>query len=142
MVEDIKKGFSLKKNHFTTQISKRCACYRHFDRGNSGWSDRGSRVVSPAFWYIRYIASIYLTLHKRMWPQLATNKAICLKSNEMNKRMYFKRFLATNNKYISVIAHSTHWSDLWAYLKYLCPPSPQYKVDLGWPTLNKHSANK
>jgi hypothetical protein len=27
--------------HFTTQISKRFASYRHFDRGNSGWSDRG-----------------------------------------------------------------------------------------------------
>jgi hypothetical protein len=31
----IKNGFSLKKNHFATQISKRFASYRHFDRGNS-----------------------------------------------------------------------------------------------------------
>jgi len=23
--------------------------------------------VSPAFWYFRYIASIFLTLHKRLW---------------------------------------------------------------------------
>jgi len=30
----------LKKNHFTTQISKRFASHRHFDRGNRGWSDR------------------------------------------------------------------------------------------------------
>ena len=30
-----KNGFSLKKNHFTTQISKRFVSYRHFDRGNS-----------------------------------------------------------------------------------------------------------
>jgi hypothetical protein len=137
--------FSLKKNHFTTQISKRFASYRHFDRGNSGWSNRGSRVVSPSFWYFRYIASIYLTLHKRLWLKRATNKAICLKTKKINKSMYLKRFLATNNKYISVIAHSTHWSDIWAYLKYLWTPplpSPQYKVDLGWPTLNKHSVNK
>jgi hypothetical protein len=41
-----KNGFSLKKNHLTTQISKRFASYRHFDRGNSGWSDRGSRSES------------------------------------------------------------------------------------------------
>jgi hypothetical protein len=38
-----KNWFSLKKNHFTMQISKRFACYRHFDRGKSGLSDRGSR---------------------------------------------------------------------------------------------------
>ena len=31
-----KNGFSLKKNHFTTQISRRFASYRHFDGGNSG----------------------------------------------------------------------------------------------------------
>jgi len=23
--------------------------------------------VSPAFWYFRYIASIFLTLHKHLW---------------------------------------------------------------------------
>jgi hypothetical protein len=41
--------------------------------------------------------------------KLATNKAICLKLEKLNKsEMYFKIFLATNNKYISVIAHSTH----------------------------------
>jgi hypothetical protein len=28
------------------QISKRFVSYRHFDRGNSGWSDRGSRSES------------------------------------------------------------------------------------------------
>ena len=33
--EDIKNGFFLKKNHFTTQISRRFASYRHFDGGNS-----------------------------------------------------------------------------------------------------------
>ena len=44
--EDIKNGFCLKKNHFTTQIIKRFVSYRHFDRGNSGWSDRGSRSES------------------------------------------------------------------------------------------------
>ena len=31
-----KNGFSLKKNHFTMQISKRFASYQHFDRGNRG----------------------------------------------------------------------------------------------------------
>ena len=41
-----KNRFSLKKNHFTMQISKRFVSYRHFDRGNSGWSDRGSRSES------------------------------------------------------------------------------------------------
>ena len=40
---------------------------------------------------------------------LATNKAICLKTKKINKsKMYFKRFLSTNNKYISVIANLTH----------------------------------
>ena len=40
---------------------------------------------------------------------LATNKEICLKTPKIYKsKMYFYRFLATNNKYISVIAHSTH----------------------------------
>jgi hypothetical protein len=24
--------------------------------------------VSPALWYFRYIASIFFTLHKRLWP--------------------------------------------------------------------------
>jgi hypothetical protein len=32
--------------------------------------------------------------------KLATNKAICLKTKKINKsKMYFQRFLATNNKY-------------------------------------------
>ena len=45
--------------------------------------------------------------------------------------MYFKRFLATNNKYISVIAHSTHGIDIWACRKYFWTPTPpQYKVDI------------
>ena len=131
MVGRYKKGFTLKKNHFTTQISKRFASYRHFDRGNSGWSDRDIRVVSPAFWYFRYIASIYLTLHKRLWRQLATNKAICLKTKKINKRMYFKRFLATKNKYISVIAHSTHWSDIGHTLNIDAPP-PLHNTKLTW----------
>jgi hypothetical protein len=26
--------------------------------------------VSPALWYFRYIASIFLTLHKRLWLQV------------------------------------------------------------------------
>ena len=47
------------------QISKRFASYQHFDRGNRGWSD-GVVGVSPALWYFRYIASIFLTLHKRL----------------------------------------------------------------------------
>jgi hypothetical protein len=25
--------------------------------------------VSPALWYFRYIASIFLTLHKRLWVE-------------------------------------------------------------------------
>ena len=45
--------------------------------------------------------------------------------------MYFKRFIATNNKYISVIAHSTHEIDIWACRKYFWTPTPpQYKVDI------------
>jgi hypothetical protein len=31
--------------------------------------------VSPFLWYFRYIASIFLTLHKRLWLKLVTNKA-------------------------------------------------------------------
>jgi hypothetical protein len=80
--------------------------------------------VSPFLWYFRYIASIFFTLHKRLWLKLVTNKAKCLKRKTINKSMYFKRFLATNNKYISVIAHSTHWIDIWAYRKYLWNPLP------------------
>ena len=41
-----KNGFSLKKNHFTMQISKWFASYWHFDRENRDWSDRGSRSES------------------------------------------------------------------------------------------------
>jgi hypothetical protein len=63
-----KNGFSLKKNHFTTQISKQSASYRHFDRGNSV-EVTGEVGVSPVLWYCRYIASICLTLHKRLWLQ-------------------------------------------------------------------------
>jgi hypothetical protein len=45
--------------------------------------------------------------------------------------MYFKIFLATNNKYISVIAHSTHWIDIWAYRKYFwTPPSTKKSWNL------------
>jgi hypothetical protein len=41
--------------------------------------------------------------------------------------MYFKSFLATKNKYISVIAHSTHGIDR----KYFWPPTPpQYTIDI------------
>jgi hypothetical protein len=124
MVRIYKNGFSLKKNHFTTQISKRFASYRHFDRGNSV-EVTGVVGVSPFLWYFRYIASIFFTLHKRLWLKLVTNKAKCLKRKKINKSMYFKRFLATNNKYNSVIAHSTHWIDIWAYRKYLWnPPHP------------------
>jgi hypothetical protein len=57
--------------------------------------------------------------------KLATNKAISLKTKKINKsEMYFKIFLATNNKYISVIAHSTHWIDIWAYRDYFWKPPP------------------
>ena len=36
---------------------------------------------------------------------LASNKAICLKTKKINKsNMYFLRFLASNNKYITVNA--------------------------------------
>ena len=28
--------------------------------------------VSPALWYFRYIASIFLTLHMRLWSKMAT----------------------------------------------------------------------
>jgi hypothetical protein len=36
--------------------------------------------VSPALWYFRYIASIFLTLHKRLWVNRVreTNKFIIL----------------------------------------------------------------
>ena len=41
--------------------------------------------------------------------KLATHKAICLKTKKINKsNIYFLRFLATNNKYISVIARIQH----------------------------------
>jgi hypothetical protein len=52
-----KNGFSLKKNHFTTQISRRFVSYRHFDRVNSDGSESGLVVfLGPA--------SIFLTRHK------------------------------------------------------------------------------
>jgi hypothetical protein len=57
--EDIKNVFSVKKNHFTKQISKRFASYRHFVTGVVR--------VSPVLWYFRYIASIFLTRHKCPW---------------------------------------------------------------------------
>jgi hypothetical protein len=54
-------------------------------------------------WYQTQASDQFLAITK-----LATNKAICLKTKTINKsKMYFKRFLATNNKCISVIAHST-----------------------------------
>ena len=37
----MENGFSLKKNHFTAQVGKRFASYRHFDRGGGDWSERG-----------------------------------------------------------------------------------------------------
>jgi hypothetical protein len=36
--------------------------------------------------------------------------------------MYFTIFLANNNKYISVSAHSTHWIDIWAYREFFWTP--------------------
>jgi hypothetical protein len=54
---------------------------------------------------------------------LATNRAICLKIIKVNKsKMDFRKFPATNNRYISVIPHSAYWIDIWAYKKYSCPP--------------------
>ena len=77
MVWRYRNVFSFKKNHFTMQISKRFASYRHFDRGNSGWSDRVSVVgVSLALWYFRYIASIFLTLHKCLCYKYAPSSKI------------------------------------------------------------------
>jgi hypothetical protein len=37
-------------------------------------------------------------------------------------KMDFRKFPATNNRYISVIPHSAYWIDIWAYKKYSCPP--------------------
>jgi hypothetical protein len=37
--------------------------------------------VSPALWYFRYIASIFLTLHKRLWLDVAS---LNLQSRDQN----------------------------------------------------------
>jgi len=48
--------------------------------------------VSPALWYFRYIASIFLTLHKRLWlHKTKKNKAktqhnMCWKPLYTNKQ--------------------------------------------------------
>ena len=59
---------------------------------------------------------------------LATNRAICLKTKKINKsKMDFRKFPATNNRYISVIPKfSTRNIPV-------PPPFPQYKVDI-WHT--------
>ena len=50
--EDVGGEFSLRKSHSTTQIGGRFASYRHFDRGNGGWGDRGGGSGSGlvVFW--------------------------------------------------------------------------------------------
>jgi hypothetical protein len=54
------------------QISKRFASYRHFDRGNSDWSDRGSRSESGLatlyiclynYWYYAYLEQVCKLVH-------------------------------------------------------------------------------
>ena len=68
--EDIQNGFSLKKNHFTTKISKRFVSYRHHLTEEIAVEVTEVVGVSPALWYFRYIASIFLALHKRLWSTL------------------------------------------------------------------------
>ena len=52
MIGNIKNGFSLKKNHLTTQISRRFASYRHFD-GEMAVELTGLVGENPALWYFR-----------------------------------------------------------------------------------------
>ena len=62
---------------------------------------------------------------------------------KINKsKMYFQRFLATNNNYITVNAYSTHWIDIWAYRKYFWSiPPTQYKVNI-WHICHKSHSFK
>ena len=56
----------MKKNHFTTQIR---SDLRPIDILTEEIAIEVTGVVGvgPALWYFRYIASIFLTLYKRLW---------------------------------------------------------------------------
>jgi hypothetical protein len=61
-----------------------------------------------------------------------------LKTKKINKsNMYFKRFLATNNKYISVIAHSKHIESTSGHTGNISgrSPSPLHNTKLTFDTL-------
>jgi hypothetical protein len=53
--------------------------------------------VSPALWYFRYIASIFLTLHKRLWARVVLNYETKSKRN-ITKRNEAKQNIAKRNE--------------------------------------------
>ena len=49
--------------------------------------------------------------------------------------MYFKRFLATNQKYIAVNTYSTQWIYIWVYRKYFWTPISPHNAKLTFDNL-------
>jgi hypothetical protein len=44
--------------------------------------------VSPALWYFRYIASIFLTLHKRLWAVWSQTK---MSTDELHLQVFAQK---------------------------------------------------
>jgi hypothetical protein len=57
------------------------------DKMNENFKVTGVVGVSPALWYFRYIASIFLNRHKRLWLSLVVGKAVHSDSTVNNGNM-------------------------------------------------------